>query len=413
MLIQTNADRLWDDLMQTAMLGKVKGNGLTRLAFDENDKKIRQWFEATCHNLGGSVRTDRVGNQFARFFSTNDTQPTILVGSHLDTQPQGGRFDGILGVLAGIEVIRAFQEAHYKPGHAIEVINWTNEEGARFSPPMMGSAYACGHLKLQDVLNATDRDSLTVGDISGGFRSENDVLDRITASAYLELHIEQGPVLEKAGKDIGIVTAITGVSWLTVTFHGRASHAGTTPLSYRNDSLIKAAKFIISFQDYLKRHSDKIIGTIGRIENAPNTPNTVPAETKIYIDLRSSDKKFFDNARNNILTILTETLKFSEHDYQIAELSKIDPTPFSTDITDNIGQAAKKAGLSARTMISGAGHDALQLAKHMPTAMIFVPCKNGISHHVDETIDKIQAKNGADVMANTIIELDKRNGSPT
>lgn len=402
-----NIQRLWDDLLFTAQFGKVKETGITRLTFDQNDKKIRQWFTTICHNLGGAVRTDRAGNQFARFFSSNDQQPTILIGSHLDTQPNGGRFDGILGVLAGIEVIRTFIEKQHTPKHAIEIINWSNEEGARFSPPMMGSAYACGHLDLYSVLESKDKEGYLLRDISEGFRSDSDVLTKIKPSCYLELHIEQGPVLEKENINIGVVTSITGISWFSIRFFGKARHAGTTPLNYRNDSLIKSAKFIIEFQKYLIDNSDNIIGTIGKIENFPNTPNTVPEETIIYIDIRSANEENLDNIDDIIKEILHANLKMDKSDFELKKNSNIAPTNFSPLLIRAIDKSIHQIGLTSRHIVSGAGHDALQLAKLFPTGMIFVPCEDGISHNINENIEKDYAENGANSLLKTILNLDK------
>lgn len=400
-----NIQRLWDDLSSTAQFGKVQETGLTRLTFDQSDKKIREWFTITCRNLGGIVRTDRVGNQYARFFSLNDQQSTILVGSHLDTQPNGGRFDGILGVLAGIEVVRTFIDKQHILKHAIEIINWTNEEGARFYPPMMGSAYACGHLDLNTVLQSKDKDGYLFRNVSDGFRSDSDVLTTIKPSCYLELHIEQGPVLEKEKINIGVVTSIAGISWFSIRFFGKAQHAGTTPLNYRNDAFIKAAKFTIDFQKYLIENSDNIIGNIGKIENIPNTPNTVPEETILYIDVRSSNEEYLNNVGSVIEKIIR--LKLSVNDFEVKKISSISPTNFSSLLISTIDKSIQEIGLTGRHIVSGAGHDALQLAKQIPTGMIFVPCEDGISHNINENILKEYAENGANSLLKTILNLDK------
>ncbi|MEK1867329.1 MAG: Zn-dependent hydrolase, partial [Ensifer adhaerens] len=282
----TSGDRLWADIVSTARFGAADKGGVTRLTLTEEDREVRDWYVAECRALGCTVEIDPIGNIFATYAGEDMSLPAIAVGSHLDTQPQGGRFDGILGVLAGVEILRTLKESATRLRHPLVVVNWTNEEGSRFSPAMLGSGVFAGALALDDAQARTDREGVTVGSALDaiGYRGKAKI-DPASFAAYVELHIEQGPLLEASATEVGVVTGIQGLRWFDVTITGTEAHAGSTPMAQRDDALVAAAEIVLAVRD-IARQNPPGVGTVGFVEVGPNSRNVVPGSVRLQIDMR-------------------------------------------------------------------------------------------------------------------------------
>ena len=274
MTLTIDGDRLWQTLMETARIGATAAGGLTRLALTDLDREVRDWFAAACEEAGCTVTIDDMGNMFARRAGRDESCQPILIGSHLDTQPKGGKYDGVLGVLAALETVRAFNDAGIETEHPIEIVNWTNEEGARFAPAMLSSGVFGGAFERDEICTHSDADGLSIGDELEriGYRGEQRCVDHPLAG-YLELHIEQGPVLEAAGDDIGVVTGVQGMRWFDLTVEGFAGHAGTTPMALRRDALVGAACVIEAVAELARSTDDQAVATIGEIRTSPGSRN--------------------------------------------------------------------------------------------------------------------------------------------
>ena len=288
--IIVDGQKLWDDILETAKFGGTAKGGIKRLTLTQEDRQVRDWFTKACEAVGCSVSYDSLGNQFARRPGTDDALAPITMGSHLDTQPTGGKFDGILGVLGGLAVLRALHEAGHGTRHPIELINWTNEEGSRFTPPMMCSGVFAGVFTEQEVLDKRDRAGARFGDelVAIGYRGKEPCGDHPIA-AYFELHIEQGPILEVENRVIGAVSGVQGMRWYEVTVKGKDAHAGSTPMPMRHDALLAASKMVVALSEVAQANAPAAVGTVGLIENRPNSNNVVPGETFFTVDLRHPD----------------------------------------------------------------------------------------------------------------------------
>ena len=396
-----DGSRLWNDIVSTAQFGASGTTGVTRLALSQEDRQVREWFAAECGALGCTVEVDRIGNMFATYPGEDMGLDAIAVGSHLDTQPGGGRFDGILGVLAGVELVRSLREASMRLRRPLTVVNWTNEEGSRFSPAMMGSGVYAGVRAVEEVEAIEDKAGTTVGqalrDI--GFRGE--LASRPDFAAYVELHIEQGPALEAAGTEIGIVTGVQGVRWFDITIEGTESHAGSTPMGQRDDALVAAAHIVIAVQDLARRNAPGV-GTAGFIRAEPNSRNVVPGAVRLEVDLRHPSEAG--------LAAMEKALRDEvAHVSPAAEVSRIwnkAPVEFDPRCVDAVRRSARALGLSAAEMVSGGGHDAAHVAALAPTAMIFIPSKDGLSHNELEYSSPEECANGAAVLLHTVLEID-------
>ena len=397
----------WRDLMETAQFGGTPKGGICRLALSDEDEKVRAWFTKTCENLGCTVTYDSMGNLFARRPGARNDLPPIMMGSHLDTQPTGGKFDGILGVLGGVAVLRALHAAGITTQHPIEVVNWTNEEGARFTPPMLASGVFGGVFTQEYARGRADKNGITLGQAleQAGFIGQ-EPCGQHPASAYFELHIEQGPVLEAEQKTIGVVTGVQAMRWYTVTVTGQDAHAGTTPMTMRSDALWAAARMIDGVHQVAINHAPDGLGTVGIVDCQPGSSNVVPGHVQFTVDLRhptdsvleGMEKEFYET-----LTNLAETCGA-----QIA----IEPTWVSAAVHFDpfclscVEESTEKLGYSSRKIVSGAGHDAVYVAKVVPTAMIFVPCWKGISHNEAESAEPQDATAGANVLLHAVLQAD-------
>ena len=409
--LKIDAERLWGTIMETAQIGGTEKGGIRRLTLTDLDRQVRDWFWNACEDAGCSVTIDEMGNMFARRAGRDNSLPPIMVGSHLDTQPSGGKFDGVLGVLSGLELVRTLNAAGYETTAPIEIANWTNEEGSRFSPAMVASGVFAGVFDRDYAYNLSDRDGVRFGDELHriGFKGEAKCGGR-PLSAYFELHIEQGPILEAENKRIGVVTHAQGTRWYNVRITGFESHAGTTPMPLRRDALVGAALLIAELDEIAKRHAPAAMSTVGVIDAEPGSINVIAGQVSFTVDLRHPEDAVLD-AMDAALRSAAERIG-SERKLGIAieNFWKNPPTAFDQGCVDIVRQAAETAGYAHRDIISGAGHDAVYIARVAPTAMIFVPCENGISHNETEAIGMSDAEAGANVLMRAVLEYDRRLG---
>jgi N-carbamoyl-L-amino-acid hydrolase len=401
-------ERLWDDLMETAKIGVTPKGGICRLTLTDLDRTVRDWFKAKTMTLGCTVTVDDMGNMFARREGQRADIPPIAIGSHLDTQPTGGKFDGALGVLAALEALRTLVKAGYETFAPIEVVNWTNEEGARFAPAMMASGVFAGVFARDWAAGRADRSGETFGaaleaiGYRGPERCGNHKL-----SAFFELHIEQGPYLEAGNKDVGIVTSVQAMRWYEVTITGQDSHAGTTPMPRRHDALLAAAR-LVETVNAAARAGKSAVGTVGLLEVRPGAPNVIPGEVFAMIDIRDPDPAVLDRMEADIAAAARKAEAELGVTVEVKNIWTQPPQAFDADCVAAVRKAAEVSGYSSRDMISGAGHDAAYIARVAPAAMIFVPCKNGISHNEAEYSSKEQCAAGAQVLLQAVLDYDRR-----
>ncbi len=406
--LSIDPERLWDDLMETAKIGGTPKGGICRLTLTELDREVRDWFKTRATALGCTVTVDDMGNMFARSAGQRADIPPIGMGSHLDTQPTGGKFDGTLGVLAALEALRTLREAGYETFAPIEVINWTNEEGARFAPAMIASGVFAGVFTHDWAAARADRSGETFGAALEkiGYRGP-EPCGQHKLSAFFELHIEQGPYLEAEGKDIGVVTGVQAMRWYEVTVTGQDTHAGTTPMPRRHDALLAAARLVQVVNAAACKHPGAV-GTVGLLEVKPGAPNVVPGEVFFMIDMRDPDPAVLDNMENAIAATADKIAAELGVAIAIKNIWSQPPQPFDADCIAAVREAARVSDFTTRDMISGAGHDAAYVARVAPSAMIFVPCKDGISHNEAEYSSKEQCAAGAQVLLQAVLDYDRR-----
>ena len=396
--------RLWDTLMGYAEIGATAKGGVRRLALSGVDKRGRDKFKTDCEALGLQVRVDAIGNMFARRPGRDRSRLPVLVGSHLDSQPSGGRFDGALGVLAGLEVMRSLQDLGVTTEAPLELINWTDEEGARFGHSLAGSGVWAGVYAEEHVLRLKDVDGVTVGSSLDeiGYRGPEPAT-HFPADAYFELHIEQGPILEREAKTIGIVTGAQAQVWYDAVTIGQDSHAGTTPPSTRKDALVCAARIIDLVDRMMRARGEDGRGTVGQLLVSPNSRNVIPGEVRFSVEFRHPDEAEvarldaqFPREAGFIARDCGVTL-------ELKTLFKIPAQPFDPGCVDLVRQGAARLGYPTREIVSGAGHDAVYVARHIPTAMIFTPCKDGLSHNEAESIEPSEAEAGCQVLFEAVV----------
>lgn len=406
--LRINADRLWASLMEMAKIGGTPKGGCNRQALTAEDAEGRALFARWCAASGCTMRVDRLGSMFARREGTEDLPP-ILIGSHLDTQPTGGKFDGVLGVLAGLELIRTLNETGIRTRRPIEIVNWTNEEGCRFAPAMLASAVHAGLITEAAALDTRDATGARLGDelVRHGQNGETPVGGR-KIEAYLELHIEQGPILEAGGFDIGFVTSGQGLRWYDAIFRGFESHAGPTPMPNRRDALLGAARFIQQINEIGLAFAPDAVSTVGEMTVMPNSRNVIPGEVKLSVDIRHPEAATLAAMDARVRAAFADTLAASRLDGELIDISHSPSVPFDQGILDIIHAESAALGFTGRNIVSGAGHDAVHIAKVAPAAMIFTPCKDGISHNEAEDILPEWATAGANVLLRTALVLADR-----
>lgn len=404
--LQIDSARLWGDIHETAKFGATPKGGVKRLTLGPEDKQVRDWFRAACEAAGCQVSVDALGTMFAIRPGRDMSKPPIGIGSHLDTQPTGGKYDGILGTLAALEVVRTLNAADIETETPICVCNWTNEEGSRYAPAMMASAAYAGDYTTDDILGRRDADGITVAEALDtiGYRGA-DPVGKQRFSAFVELHIEQGPLLEAENKTIGVVDRGQGIMWYDGTIAGFASHAGTTPMPLRKDALAAFAEVVLAVEKAARDHGPNAVGTIGEIRIDNPSRNVIPGDLAFTVDVRSSESKILDSLHAAIQSAVAEIATRRKVSIDLKQIWRKEPTVFTPALVDAVEAAAKEMGYSYRRITSGAGHDACNLATVIPAAMIFVPCKDGVSHNELEDATQADCAAGANVLLHAVLAL--------
>lgn len=403
--LRINSDRLWDSLMDMAKIGPGVAGGNNRQTLTDEDAEGRRVFQLWCEAEGMTMGLDKLGNMFAHREGTDPTLPPVMVGSHLDTQPTGGKYDGVLGVLAGLEIIRTLNDAGIKTKHPIEVVNWTNEEGARFSPPMMSSSVFAGMYPTEWVYDREDADGKTVGEELAriGWLGDEEVGARKMA-AFFELHIEQGPILEDENVDVGVVTHGQGLNWLQVTLTGKSSHTGSTPMPNRVNAGLGMARITQLVDEIAWSHAPLAVGAVGHCDIYPNSRNIIPGKVVFTIDFRHPTQAVIDDMEQRLREGAQKIVDNIGLTMDIEQAGKFDPVTFDEGCVSAVRRAAERLGYTHRDIVSGAGHDACLINRVAPTAMVMCPCVDGLSHNEAEEISKEWATAGTDVLFHAVVE---------
>jgi N-carbamoyl-L-amino-acid hydrolase len=404
--IRINADRLWDSLMEMAKIGPGIAGGNNRQTLTDADSDARHLFQKWCLDIGCSMGVDHMGNMFAHYAGTDPDALPVYVGSHLDTQPTGGKYDGVLGVLAGLELIRSMHDSNIRTKHPIVITNWSNEEGSRFAPPMLASGVFAGVYTLDWAYAKQDADGKRYdAELNRiGWCGNEEVGDR-QMHAFFELHIEQGPILESENKDIGVVTHGQGLSWTQVTITGKAAHTGSTPMPMRKNAGLAMARVIEAVDTIAWSHKPDAVGAVGHMEIFPNSPNVVPDKAVFTVDFRSPDLAVITDMENRLVNDGKRIAESMGVEIAFEKLGGFDPVPVDPDCVSAIRRAAETLGYSHRDLISGAGHDACWINRVAPTAMVMCPCVDGLSHNEAEDITKDWADAGANVLMHAVLQV--------
>jgi N-carbamoyl-L-amino-acid hydrolase len=403
--VRVNGQRLWDALMEMAQIGGTPKGGCKRLTLTDLDKQGRALFAAWCEKEGCVVRVDEMGNMFARRAGVEDHLAPVMMGSHLDTQPTGGKFDGVLGVLGALEVVRSLNDLKIKTRRPIEIANWTNEEGSRYAPAMISSGVFAGAYTKEFAYSRVDSEGKTLGDELAriGYKGSEPIGGR-PIHAFFELHIEQGPILEDESIDVGVVTHGQGQRWYEIRLTGFESHAGSTPMPRRKDALLGAARIVELVNQIGLSKAPLAVSTVGMLNPYPNSRNVIPGETFLTVDFRHP----LDATLSEMDAALKEGVeKISDAIGLTADIKQVfyyPPVPFDEGCVSAVRRAARHLGLSHRDIVSGAGHDACYLARVAPTSMIFTPCVDGVSHNESEDIKQEWSTAGANVLMHAVLE---------
>lgn len=403
--LRISGDRLWDSLMEMAKIGPGVAGGNNRQTLTDADAEGRQLFRRWCEDAGMSMGVDEMGTMFARREGTDPDALPVYVGSHLDTQPTGGKYDGVLGVLGGLEIVRSLNDLGIKTKHPIVVTNWTNEEGTRFAPAMLASGVFAGLHDLDWAYDRKDAKGLRFGDELEriGWKGDEKVGER-KIHAFFELHIEQGPILEAEGKDIGVVTHGQGLWWLEITLIGKDAHTGSTPMPMRKNAGLGMARITELVHEIAMSHQPQAVGAIGHVDVYPNSRNVIPGKVVFTVDFRSPDQAILDAMKTRFET---EAPKIAEElglGFAMEVTGHFDPVTFDAGCVTAVRNAAERLGYSHRDLVSGAGHDACWINRVAPTAMVMCPCVDGLSHNEAEDITKDWARAGADVLFHAVVE---------
>ncbi len=403
--IRIDGNRLWDSLMELAKIGATEKGGVCRLALTDLDRQARDLFQKWCKEAGCTMTVDKMGNIFARRPGKDNSLPPVMTGSHIDTQPSGGKFDGNYGVLAGLEVIRTLNDFNYETARPIEVVVWTNEEGSRFAPAMVASGVFAGVFDLDYGLARKDVDGKTMGEELARIGYAGDVpCGGREIAAFFEAHIEQGPILEAENKTIGVVQGVQGIRWYEVTVTGQEAHAGPTPMPRRKDALVGVSRMVSAVNRIGLARPPYACATVGMLQVSPNSRNVIPGKVFFTIDFRHPDPdvlaamgKEMEEEAKKIAAELKLEIDFKEIWYS-------PPVKFAAECVAAVKQAAEDLGFSNREIVSGAGHDSVYLSRVAPTAMVFVPCKDGISHNEIEDAKPDELAAGCDVLLRAMME---------
>ena len=402
--LKINGDRLWGSLMEMAKIGATPKGGVCRLALTDLDRQGRDLFVRWCREAGCTVKVDRMGNIFARRAGRNNDLAPVGTGSHLDSQPTGGRFDGVYGVLAGLEVIRTLNDLGLETERPVEASVWTNEEGSRFAPAMVASGVYAGVFTLEYGLSRADADGLTMGEELQriGYAGTEPVGGR-AVHAFFETHIEQGPILEAEGQTIGVVTDAQGQRWYELTLTGQDSHAGPTPMPVRRDALLGAARVIQLVNEIGLKHAPRAVSTVGMINSYPNSRNVIPGRTFLTVDFRCPDNDELARMDAELKEGVARIAAQGRLEFDLKQIFQYDCVHFDESCVAMVRAGAQALGYSTRDIVSGAGHDACYLSQVTPTAMIFVPCIGGISHNEIEDAKPEWIEAGGNVLLQAML----------
>ena len=404
--LNIDGDQLWNSIHEMAQIGGTERGGVCRLAFSAEDRVGRDRFIDDCQELGMEVSRDTIGNIFAVMEGEQPDLPAVMVGSHLDSQPTGGKYDGAYGVLSALEIARSLYAAGRRPTRSLEIVSFANEEGARFAPPMMGSGVFTGNLDLDQMLDTTDFEERTIrGELEKDTTGDFETRPQRAIDSFFEIHIEQGPVLEAAEIPIGIVTGAYAQRWYEVTLNGVESHAGPTPMSHRKDALVAAAEVILAVEQSALAHSPDGRGTVGTLSLLPFSRNVIPGSVALTIDTRHPSDPALDQMDAMIRQAVAEIAQRRGLSIHIDELWHSPMRPFDPALIQSLTRASQERGLASMDIPSGAGHDAVYMAASgVPTAMLFVPTKDGISHNESESITRADAVAGCQVLCDAVVE---------
>ena len=403
--LKINGERLWDSLMEMAKIGPGIAGGNNRQTLTDEDAEGRALFQKWCEEAGCTMGLDQMGNMFARREGTDPDALPVYVGSHLDTQPTGGKYDGVLGVLGALEVIRSMNDLGIKTKHPVVATNWTNEEGTRFAPAMLSSGVFAGVHTQDWAYEREDAKGKTFGDELKriGWRGEEEVGAR-KMHAFFELHIEQGPILEAEGKDIGVVTHGQGLSWTQVTITGKDAHTGSTPMPMRKNAGLAMARVLEKVEEIALSHAPDAVGAAGHIDVYPNSRNVIPGKVVFTVDFRSPELSVIEDMVARLKADAQAICDEMGMEIEFENVGGFDPVAFDETCVGAIRSAAERLGYSHRNIISGAGHDACWINQVAPTAMVMCPCVDGLSHNEAEEISKDWAAAGADVLLHAVLE---------
>ena len=401
-----DGNRLWDSLMQMAEIGPGVAGGNNRQTLTDADAEGRALFRRWCEEAGMTMGLDRMGNMFMRHEGADPSLAPVHIGSHLDTQPTGGKYDGVLGVLAGLEVVRAIRDMGLRTRRPIVVVNWTNEEGARFAPAMLASGVYAGVLTEDYANSREDAEGKRFGEELDriGWRGTEDVGGR-PMHAMFEYHIEQGPILEAEGKQIGVVTHGQGLWWLQVTLTGKDAHTGSTPMAMRVNAGLGMARIIEAVHRIAMDHQPDAVGAVGQANVWPNSRNVIPGKAVFTIDFRSPDLEKLTSMRAQLEAEAPQIAAELGLGIEIEPVGHFDPVTFDPDLVKVVRGAAEDLGLSHMNIVSGAGHDACWVNRVAPTVLIMCPCVDGLSHNEAEEISPEWAAAGADVLLHSVLEV--------
>ncbi len=403
--LKINGTRLWDSLMEMAKIGPGIAGGNNRQTLTDEDGEGRALFQKWCVDAGCTMGLDTMGNMFARRNGTDPDALPVYVGSHLDTQPTGGKYDGVLGVLGGLEILRTLNDLGIKTKHPIVVTNWTNEEGTRYAPAMLASGVFAG-VHTEDWANTReDADGKTFGSELEriGWKGDEPVGAR-KMHAFFELHIEQGPILEAEGKDIGVVTNGQGLSWTQITITGKDSHTGSTPMPMRKNAGLGMARILEKVDEIAWSHAPHAVGAAGHIDVSPNSRNVIPGKAVFTVDFRSPDLSVIEDMEQRLRVEGQKIADAMGLGIEFEKVGGFDPVDFDQTCVTAVRSAAERLGYSHMDLISGAGHDACWINQVAPTAMVMCPCVDGLSHNEAEEISKEWATAGADVLMHAVVE---------
>jgi len=404
-VVKVNGERLWDSLMEMAKIGATEKGGNCRLALTDLDKEARDLFVKWCKDAGCTIRIDTMGNVFARRAGEDDSLPPVMTGSHIDTQPTGGRFDGVYGVLAGLEVIRALNDANIKTKHPVEASIWTNEEGSRFAPAMIASGVFAGVFDLDYAHSREDQDGKTIGEELKriGYLGDTPCGGQ-PVKAFFEVHIEQGPILENADLPIGVVTAGQGQRWYELNLTGVESHAGPTPMTSRKDAMLGAARVVELVNKIGLDNAPLACATVGMVNVYPNSRNVIPGKVFLTIDIRHPDDEVLSAMDAQVKAGVEEIAKGIGLEHELDNIFYYAPVPFDEGCVNAVRHGADVLGYKHQDIVAGAGHDACYLSKVAPASMVFVPCIGGISHNEIEDAKPEWITAGGNVLLHAMLE---------